>query len=62
MTRSRSWLERAEEPVPDDEHTSVVTVHVLRVVPWCTRWCDGVLNTYSKGPSRSIVSVWIQNW
>ena len=33
-----------------------------RLLPWWTRWCDGVLNTSSTGPSFRIVSVWIQYW
>ena len=32
------------------------------LMPWCTRWCDGVFRTSSSGPSVRIVSVWIQYW
>jgi hypothetical protein len=35
----------------------------MSFAPWCTRWWDGVLNTYSiGGGSFPIRSVWIQNW
>jgi hypothetical protein len=32
------------------------------LLPWCTRWCDGVLSTRLERPERRITSVWIQYW
>ena len=32
------------------------------LLPWCTRWCDGVLSTSSPAPIDRIASVWIQYW
>jgi hypothetical protein len=55
------FLEGAEQPVPEDEHTAVVAIHVARFCAWWARWLDGVINTHSNQPSLGTWRVCTQN-
>jgi hypothetical protein len=52
---------RTFRTLPHDEDAAVIAVEVLWLLPWWTRWCDGVLNVVLKRLTTDRVGV-IQYW